>query len=201
MPRQENNINGKSGDFVRTVTMLTIVPSKYAKDFKEKGRIGNFSTLPQIHPAALDVIRNFVSENIGYDDLPLASLKCAVTGSLAGVDFNEYLSVNSRDSVLFQLEIPEDMIVSVNYDALLKYSGNMKHATDEFQMAMERDMLESELFVGIADDSEGIISFIPFLDYNRCKFFARLDTNFKVERNTDVGRSTGIRLKELTSFE
>ena len=181
MPRQENNINGKSGDFVRTVTMLTIVPSKYAKDFKEKGRISNFSTLPQIHPAALDVIRNFVSENIGYDDLPLASLKCAVTGSLAGVDFNEYLSVN--------------------YDALLKYSGNMKHATDEFQMAMERDMLESELFVGIADDSEGIISFIPFLDYNRCKFFARLDTNFKVERNTDVGRSTGIRLKELTSFE
>lgn len=107
MPRQENNINGKSGDFVRTVTMLTIVPSKYAKDFKEKGRISNFSTLPQIHPAALDVIRNFVSENIGYDDLPLASLKCAVTGSLAGVDFNISLSIAIWNSSVACFILPE----------------------------------------------------------------------------------------------
>ena len=106
--------------------MLTIVPNKYAKDLKESGRISNFSTLPQIHPMAMEVIRNFVSENIGYDNLPLASLKCATTGSLAGVEFSEYLSVNSKDSVLFQLEIPEDMIVSINYDTLLRCSANMK---------------------------------------------------------------------------
>ena len=186
---------------MKIVTMLTIVPNKYAKDLKESGRINNFSTLPQIHPIAMEVIRNFVSENIGYDNLPLASLKCATTGSLAGVEFSEYLSVNSKDSVLFQLEIPEDMIVSINYDTLLRCSANMKHATDSFQLEMEKDLLESELTVGIADDSDGIISFIPFLDYDKCKFFARLDTNFKVERGSDLTKRSTIRLKELTSFE
>ena len=149
----------------------------------------------------MEVIRNFVSENIGYDNLPLASLKCATTGSLAGVEFSDYLSVNSKDSVLFQLEIPEDMIVSINYDTLLRCSSNMKNAVDSFQIEMEKDLLESELTVGIADDSDGIISFIPFLDYDKCKFFARLDTNFRVTQGSNFTKKDTIRLKELTSFE
>lgn len=180
--------------------MLTIVPSKYARDFKEKKRISNFSTLPQIHPKAMEVIRDFVKENVGYDDLPLASLKCAVTGSLDGVDLQEYLSMNALDSVLFQLEIPEDMIVSIDFNLLLEHSKNMKNSFDEFQILMEQEILMEDLFVGIADDADGIISFIPFLDFDKCKFFAKLDRNFKVCVQNGTTRNNTIKLKALTSF-
>lgn len=180
--------------------MLTIVPNRYVHDFKEKGRISNFNTLPQLHPKAMEVIRDFVKENVGYDNLPLASLKCAMTGSLDGVDLQEYLSINAHDSVLFQLEVPEDMIVSVDYDTLLQYSENMKNSMDDFQMLMEQEMLTEELFVGIANDSEGMISFIPFLDYDRCKFFARLDKNFKIHAQHGESAKNIIHLKALTSF-
>lgn len=185
---------------MKNVTMLTIVPNRYARDFKEKGRISNFSTLPQIHPKAMEVIRNFVKDNVGYDNLPLASLKCATAGSLDGVDLQEYLSMNAHDSVLYQLEIPEDMIVSIDYDSLLRYSDNMKNSFDNFQLLMEQEMLTEELFIGIADDSEGMISFIPFLDYNRCKFYAKLDRDFKLHMQHGKSAESAIHLKALTSF-
>lgn len=181
--------------------MLTIVPLKYVKNFKDVGRIGNFNTLPQIHERAMGTIRNFVSENIGYDDLPLASLKCAQIGSLDGINFEDYLLVNSNDSVIFQLEIPDDMIVSVEYDKLLECSRNMFNCTDEFELDLEAEDLENSLILGIGDDSEGLISFIPFLDYNRCKFFAKLSKDFRAERGTLDNNISKIKLKKLSSFQ
>lgn len=187
---------------MRNITMLTIVPYKYAKDFKEKGRISDFSTLPQIHEKTMQVIRDFIEENVGYDNLPLASLRCVKTGSLEGVDFEEYLTANSNESVLFQLEIPEDMIVSVDYDVLLECSNDMFHAIDEMDLDFSADTLRCNLTLGIeGDESDGIISFIPFLDYDKCKFFAKLSKDFKAEGNMLEDGKTQIRLKTLSSFE
>ena len=186
---------------MRNITMLTIVPYKYARDFKEKGRISDFSTLPQIHEKTMQVIRDFIEENVGYDNLPLASLRCVKTGSLEGVDFEEYLNANSNESVLFQLEIPEDMIVSIDYDVLLECSNDMFHAMDEMDLDFSEETLRSNLILGINDDSDGIISFIPFLDYDKCKFFAKLSKDFKAEKNMLKDSSKQIRLKTLSSFE
>lgn len=176
---------------MNNVVMAVIVPYKYAVKFEKEGRISDFNNLPQINHRALKVIRDFVIDNVGYDDLPIASLKCANVGSVAGVDFRNYLDEVSKNSVLYQLEIPEDMVVSVDFDTLLKHSRNLESLQDDILLELEEDSLESDLIVGTGD-SRNMISFIPFLDYSKCKFYATLQGGYEDRQE--------IHLKTMESF-
>ena len=59
---------------MRTVRMVTAIPKALAMELREKKRIINFNTLPQLHPKLIDSIKKYFEEVVGYHDSPIACL-------------------------------------------------------------------------------------------------------------------------------
>ena len=93
--------------------VLTIVPMSIAQNLSDTSRVQNYNSLPQLSTEALGIIRDYVAETVGYSNLPIACLAQPDGGY--DTSFTDYLPVNSKESVLFSLEMPNDMIVSVDY--------------------------------------------------------------------------------------
>ena len=60
--------------------------------------------------------------------------------------------------------------------------------------------LKESLYLGIGEDEDDVISFIPFLDYKRCKFYATFTPSFEQDRNFNIPGLDKINLRELRSF-
>lgn len=188
---------------MNTVTILTIVPASIAKKLEEKQRVTDYNTLPQLHEQVLVTIQKFMAEKVGYSSLPIACLSMPQIKAGSGVkagneDWVGYIPASSQKNVIFQLEMPSDMIVSINYQFLLDASSFYNSTNDLEEMSFMSDILYDELCLGISSE-ENQISFIPFLEYNKCKFYAKLDGNFS---NSGVNGENiaNVQLRELSSF-
>lgn len=183
--------------------MLTIIPKELAMDLNDKKRVKDYNTLPQLNPAVLEAVRGFFRDKVGYADLPMACLQQPKDRNgkvMFQTDFADYLPVNNKESVLFVLEMPEDLIVSVNYGYLLDMSENMNGCSDDEGMIdYLKEELTENLTLGIISD-DNAISFIPFLDYSRCRFFAAFNSNFEPDETLKLPGIAPIDLRELTSF-
>lgn len=186
------------------ITMLTIIPKNLAMDLNDKKRVKDYNTLPQLNKAVLETIRNFFEDKVGFTNLPMACLMQPRDKNgklLLQTDFADYLPVNNRDSVLFILEMPDDLIVSVDYGYLLETSESMNECSDDDSMIeFLSDELQDNLTLGAGNDKENTISFIPFLDYSRCRFFAAFNDNFEPDESLQLPGLSQIDLRELTSF-
>lgn len=186
------------------VTMLTIIPKELALDLNNKRRVEDYNNLPQLNKAILETIRGFFDDKVGYANLPMACLmqpKDKNGKVMFQTDFAEYLPVNNKESVLFLLEMPEDLIVSVNYGYLLEASESMNECIDdESMLEFLKEELTDNLTLGVNSEDTNSISFIPFLDYSRCKFFAAFDSNFEPDESLKLPGLSQIDLRELTSF-
>lgn len=186
------------------ISVITAVSMEQAIELQKKGRIGDFNTLPQVNKLALKIVKDFVVEQVGYEELPIACLctiKTIKDGSIRGDEIMQYLPINGKDSVIFQLEMPEDMIVSVKYSDFLRISEDMDCTNDNLDLEFASDELKDILFVGFKiDDSERYLSFIPFLDYDKCKFFAVLNKDFTTDTNIKFDNIEQVSLSRLTSF-
>lgn len=182
------------------VTVLTVVPTRLVADLESKKRVKDYNTLPQLNADVLETIRAFVSDRIGYGDLPMACLgQPKGTNGKITTNFMEYIPANSKDSVLFVLEMPDDMIVSVDYKVLLDTSAMFNQADREEIPILKEDFTE-HLILGMDDGNDNSISFIPFLDYSRCKFYATMDPTFSVNSTFSIPGLEQINMRELTSF-
>ena len=160
--------------------VLTVVPVSIAKDLCDRKRIMDYNTMPNVNPAILDAVREFMNENVGYENLPIACLQIGKKQSDDNSNVLHYIPANSKDNVLFQLEMPEDMVVSVNYQDLLDASSEIETLggdIDSIECAKE-DFKELLIIGGNPSDPE-TISFISFLEYSKCKLYARFDENFQ----------------------
>ena len=178
--------------------VLTIVPMSIAQNLSDTSRVQNFNSLPQLSEEALGIISDYVTETVGYSNLPIACLAQPEGGY--DTSFTDYLPVNSKDSVLFSLEMPNDMIVSVDYTELLDISKELHEETDVEEKEYLKDSLKDALFLGIGENRKNIISFIPFLDYNRCKFYATFSSNFAADKKFKIPGLTEMNLRELKYF-
>lgn len=189
---------------MRKISVITAVNMEQAKELQSKGRIGDFNSLPQINKETIKVVKNFLNEQVGYEELPIAcfcTLRTIKDGTINGDDIMQYLPINSKDSVIFQLEMPEDMIVSVRYKDFLRLSCDMDNAMDSTDLEFAKEELEELLFVGFkADNSDKYLSFIPFLDYDKCKFYAVLNSDFSTNSKFRLGNLEQVNLSTLTSF-
>lgn len=186
------------------VNMYTVVPIELAADLKEKKKVKDYNTLPQINPEILDEVREFMTDNVGFSDLPMACL--SLSKKVARMDTTElfhYLPANNKDSVLFQLQMPNDMIVTVSFDELLRASKEADEAAgDEFELDIVKEEFRDSLSLGeccYSDSDDEMISFIPFLDYNYCKFYAKFDENFETGE-FDIPGIEKISLARLSAF-
>lgn len=186
------------------VNMYTVVPIELAAALKEKKKVKDYNTLPQLNSNILDVVREFMTDNVGFSDLPMACL--SVSKKVVRMDSTElfhYLPANNKSNVLFQLQMPNDMIVTVSYDELLNASQSANEAEgDDFELELIKEEFKENLFLGECDyldmDDE-VISFIPFLAYDYCKFYAKFDENFETGE-FDIPGIEKISLAKLSAF-
>jgi len=165
------------------VNMYTVVPIELAMDLKEKRRIKDYNTLPQLNTAILDAVREYMTENVGFSELPMACLSLNRRASaMDSTELFQYLPINNRENVLFRLKVPEDMVITVSYDILLSMSKSADECgNDPDEIEIIKEDFKDLLILGdggYMDSDEEAISFIPFLDYNCCEFYAKFDENF-----------------------
>lgn len=190
---------------MKRVTMLTAVPANLAAELCAKKRIEDYNTLPQLNSTVLELVREYMVERVGYSNLPMACLSQAKNGEgkvITGDDILTYLPVNSKNSVIFQIEMPEDMILSINFNELLEISSTadtMTSPPSEIELEILKDSLEDKLRLGTGKEISDPISFIPFLDLDKCRFYAKFNDNFETEE-LDLPGIEKMSLSELTSF-
>lgn len=187
------------------VMMLTVVPINLAEQLVKEKRIQNYNTLPQLNEALLPLIQEIMVEKIGYPNIPMACLKSARTkGDLITTDAMDVLSVlpaNSKNSVLFQLEMPEDMVLTGSFSELLEISAEASEldTADDYDLDYLKEKLEELLSLGCGNDVKDPICFIPFLDSSKCTFYSQFDSEFKT-KNLDLPGIRQLDIKELTAF-
>lgn len=188
----------------KKIKMLTVVPANLATELAQKKKIKDYNTLPQINKTVLRLVKECMVERVGYHNLPMAclsSVKNANGKPIDGEDIFTYIPLNSKDSVIFQLEMPDDMLLSISFSDLLNISAEADgmDTSDEMELEYLKDELGDKMILGFDDGMEDPISFIPFLAFDRCQFYAKLDNDFKTK---DL-KITGIpetNLRELSSF-
>lgn len=180
------------------VKVLTIVPKQIAQTISSDYRIQNYNALPQLSNKALQIIKNYIAETVGYSNLPMACLVQPEGGY--NTNFTDFLPVNAKESVLFSLEMPTDMIVSTNFSNLLEISKSLQDETDPVEVEFLSENLRDSLYLGIGEGEDDVISFIPFLDYKRCKFYATFTPNFEQNKSFNIPGLEQINLRELKSF-
>lgn len=77
------------------------------------------------------VIKEIMAQRVGYENLPMACLSGIPNSTeVSGESVLSVLPMNSRNSVIFQLEMPEDMILSISFSTLLDISNQANEIND-----------------------------------------------------------------------
>lgn len=188
-----------------TVQLVTAVPIELALQLTKTKRIQDYNVLGQIHPKAIKRIKENLGKKVGYENLPIACLskvECVdSTIKSVGESINHYLPVKAHNSVILQLKMPKDSMLSMEYNDLLEYSNDLADADgdpeeEEFILGLIDDALQQ----GVASDLKTAISFIAFLDLEKCQFFATLNSAFRAEK-LELEGVEQIDLRKLSTFK
>lgn len=183
------------------VSMLTVIPANLVEELRQNRSVHEYNTMPQISRKILDAVRDFMSRKVGYSELPMACFGMPDDRTQSGSVENilTYLPVNNKDDVLFQLDMPNDMIVSVNFNTILEASNDANACLDDEELEFVLEEFSDELHLGLSDRSSKDIIFIPFLDADRCRFYARFNDRFDTEE-LDLPGIAKMDIRKLTSF-
>ena len=174
------------------VKMLTVVPTTLAVQLMQKKRITDYNTLPQINKDVMRVIKEIMAQRVGYENLPMACLSGIPNSTeVSGESVLSVLPMNSRNSVIFQLEMPEDMILSISFSTLLDISNQ----ANDF---LCQD-LEDAMVLGFDSSLDDPVSFVPFLALDKCKCLVQITDEIKDE-DLHMDAVTEVSLRALTSF-
>lgn len=181
--------------------LITTLPKQKALEFVKTGRISDLNTMPQINNLLIGAIKECIHKTVGYDSLPIACLSKAdgVDGALSdiGSGVTEYLPI-STDTVLFELHMPEDMVVSIGFEELLSASSDLNNCTDQWEIELVLEEFKSKLHKGLISN-DNVISFVPFIDLKRCKFFSMLSQNWDMQ-NMNIPGLKEIKLNNISLF-
>lgn len=184
------------------VKMLTVVPTTLAVQLMQKKRITDYNTLPQINKDVMRVIKEIMAQRVGYENLPMACLSGIPNSTeVSGESVLSVLPMNSRNSVIFQLEMPEDMILSISFSTLLDISNQANEINDPQSSVFDflcQD-LEDAMVLGFDSSLDDPVSFVPFLALDKCKCLVQITDEIKDE-DLHMDAVTEVSLRALTSF-
>lgn len=187
----------------RTVNVITMIPLSLAAELSKKERIINYNTLPQINKGIMEAVREYMTDNVGYSDLPLACLNAnAKSLKMDCQELFHYIPANTRDSVMLKLQMPEDTIVSVLYKHLLDSSADADACGDDEELiGYVKEDFKDLLILGQGDFSpeDEVIEFVPYLDYENCKGYLCFDEDFGT-KNIDLPGVERYSLTRLAAF-
>ena len=108
------------------------------------------------------------------------------------------LPVNVKNDIIFQLDMPSDMVVSVDFNKLMQASTDVKNAVDDDDAQFVLDEFKDELQLG-SNPSTASVIFIPFLDLDRCRFYAKFNNDFGAE-DIDFPTIEKMDVRKITAF-
>lgn len=189
---------------METVKMITTVPLELAEQLANHKRVIGYNTLPQVTPKVINVIKDFFRVNIGYEDSPIACLSKVhqrdVSIRESADVLKNFIPTKAQETIMFELKMPADSVVSIEFQDLLAYTEELEDALDDEDAEFIASELKSALVIGSPDQLNNAISFIPFLDFKRCDYFATLDSSFKSSEINLEGIQK-IDLRELRRFD
>lgn len=187
------------------VKLVTAVPFDLAQQLTKTKRIQGYNALGQINPMLIQQVKNELAKKIGYENIPIACLSKVEhkdsTIRTIGNQINKYFPVKAGDYVILELMMEEDSILSMEYSTLLELSEEIEDADgDEDEIEYILGKVEDELRVGVAEELDTAISFISFLDLEKCEFFATLNAAFKADKLQLEGVER-VEIRKLSVFE
>lgn len=181
------------------VSMLTVIPHNKAAELMQNKSLHEFNTMPQLDGNIRRAIKDFMSENVGYSELPIACFGRPDDGrKLSADDIMHVLQMNSQTDIIFQLDMPSDMVVSVDFNVLMQASNDVKNAVDDEDVEFILESFKDELCLGTNPSSTSVI-FIPFLDLDRCRFYAKINNEFGAD-DIDFPSIERMDVRKITSF-
>lgn len=188
----------------KTVNIFTVLPIEQATQLSQEHKLQGHNTVPQIDTAIIEAVREYMIDNVGYENLPMACL--SANSRVFQADSTEIfhiLPANNKSSVLFVIQMPEDMIISVRYQDLLDASREAEDCDgDEDSLEFVKENLKDLLVLGQGDylPDEEIIEFIPYLDYNKCKGYAKFNEEFGTTVQSGFPGIKEYSVAKLTAF-
>src|SRR5690554_4011956 len=99
----------------RQIQVITSIPQDLAVTFITEKKMEGLDTMPHLHSGIKSCVKKFVQDNIGYESYPIACISRynGISGELKGIGANvsEFIPTKAGSS-LWQLQMPEDMVVS-----------------------------------------------------------------------------------------
>lgn len=180
---------------MNSIYVITVVPIKTINQLNKTTRIKALNTIPNVNTRLLNTIKEFMFENVGYNNFPIACLKVSDDILKSGHNIIHYLPANSLEDAILVFHVPEDLVVSVTYQELLEMSNVVTNCSDDpdsLQLILE-DFKEL-LNVGSPDiEKSEVLYFLPFLDLSYCKGYAFFDENFNAQKSK-------IKLKDVEHY-
>lgn len=185
---------------MKKISMLTIIPHNKAVELLKQNCLKDFNTMPQIDQRVRTAIRDFMSENVGYENLPIACFGRPDTARRVTADeLMHVLSTNRQDDIIFQLDMPTDMVVSIDFNKLMEASNEVQNAVDAMDEESILDDFKDSLQLGSNPSSTSII-FIPFLDLDRCRFYAKINGDLDANDDLPFTSIEKMDVRKITSF-
>lgn len=185
----------------KQIQLVVVVPKDKYPILVEQKRLDAVDTMPKLHPAAKKVIRDFVKGYTGFEKDPIACLSRfhGRPGAISHVQLRvREVLTTTPGTTMWELHMPDDMVVSVNFNMLTSISSQMWECEDEMMLEFMQEDLQEQLVKGYLEDDD-VVSFIPFIDLKRCRFVAKVDNAWGME-NLSVPGVEQVKLFDINIF-
>jgi hypothetical protein len=186
------------------VRLVTVIDLKKSQELAKNKILKDCNPMNQLAPDFLRCVKKRVYDDIGYNQNPIAAIskfnKKTATIRGIGEDVQKVLPVTANDSMILELVMPEDCLVSIGYNRALELSKEVLDATSEIGKTYALETVLEELEVGANNDSDDVLVFIPFIKLENCQYFTLLNSAFQ-SRSVSLPGVQRVELKALDSFE
>jgi hypothetical protein len=187
----------------KIIKIMTSLDKEQTQSLRSHKKLEGFDNMQHIHHRIKDAIRQFMRDNVGYDKVPIAALSRYNndSGEISKVQHNIREHIPTLAGyVLFELHMPEDMIISVSAENLIIYTEILQNSGNESLNDIYMEEFKDCMHLGYpTDKGEDIVSFIPFIDASRCKFFAHIDRSWNISE-LDMPGMEQIHLANMSMF-
>lgn len=185
----------------KPIQLVAVIPKEYFDPFVQSKKLKDLDTMPQVNQKVKHYLKDFISDNVGFDESPIACLSKynGQTSDLKkiGLSVSDILPTRAGSS-LWQLAMPEDMVVSIGFEDLLKFSSLMEETDDPDELVLLGSEFKDNLVIGYSD-SDDAVSFIPFIELSKCKVYGFVDEKWNMDSRPVPGVEQ-IRLVNVDVF-
>ena len=170
-----------------------------AKEFK----VDHVDNLNGYNKCLLKYIQEFVASHVGFDVQPIATVSRMYDENIKIEEsyecLGEFLPVTSGRLIL-ELSLPKDLCVSIDFETVLDLNSRFnRYSNDEFELELLREELHENLKVGAIDNTDNVITFVPYLSVKHANKFLLLTEDWSGEK-FELAGIPQVKIKTMDIF-